>query len=51
MKETFKSDASRLAWESFKHTGKIGYYLLYAHIENPPKELMLSITDDKGMEQ
>lgn len=50
MKKTFVSDASRLAWEMFKKTGEIGYYMLFSHIENPPKELRLDNIEDKGLE-
>jgi len=36
----FVSETSYLAWKMFKCTGEIGYYSLYSHIENPPKELI-----------
>jgi len=32
----FKSEASLLAWKLFLKTGKIGFYLLHANIENHP---------------
>lgn len=35
----FVSETSRLAWDCFKTTGQIGFYLLYANIEHPPVEL------------
>ncbi len=37
---TFVSDSSELFWKMFKETGNIGYYMLFSHIENPPKELI-----------
>ena len=43
----FSSEASRLAWELFKQTGEVGYYMLYSHIECPPKELQI----DEDMEK
>ena len=51
MKDDFVSDASKLAWDLFKATGQIGYYMLYSHIENPPKELRQEFIEDKGMER
>lgn len=47
MKETFKSEASKLAWELFKRTGKIGYHMLYSNIENPPKELQIQSENEE----
>ena len=48
-KSDFVSQASKLAWDAFKTTGEIGYYMLYANIEHPPKELQ-EIKDD-GMDR
>jgi len=50
MNKNFASRASRLSWELFKQTGNIGYYMLYSHIENPPKELTLQDNNSRGME-
>ena len=48
MKENFASEASKLAWDLFKETGKIGFYMLYRNIENPPKILESNIYKDDG---
>lgn len=41
MNSGFISDVSKIAWDMFAETGKIGFYMLYSHIENPPKELQI----------
>lgn len=46
----FSGKASRLAWELFKHTGEIGYYMLYANIENAP-DLQIQQNLDQGLER
>ena len=40
MNKNFVSDASRFAFEYAKATGNIGAWMLFMHIENPPKELI-----------
>lgn len=40
MDNKFTSESSYLAWKMFEKTGDVGFYMLYSHIENPPKELI-----------
>lgn len=51
--EKFSGKTSRLAWELFKRTGKINYYLLYSGIENSPEPTLQDFLDreDGGLER
>lgn len=48
MKNDFASETSKLAWDLFKETGEIGFYMLYRNIENPPKILETESYKDDG---
>jgi len=45
----FTSETSRCAWELFKQTGNIGYYMLYANLEHPPKELQFTFEQEREL--
>lgn len=49
----FSGKASRLAWELFKRTGKVNYYLLYKEIENAIEPTLsdYASNEDKEMER
>lgn len=40
MANNFLNYNSYIAWKNFEATGNLGFYMLYSHIENPPKELI-----------
>ena len=48
MKNDFASETSKLAWDLFKETGGIGFYMLYKNIENPPKIIEQESYRDEG---
>ena len=47
--QDFVSDTSKCAWELFKQTGNVGYYMLYANLEHPSKELLLAESQEREM--
>lgn len=51
--EKFSGKTSRLAWELFKRTGKINYYLLYSAIENSPEPTLQDFLnkEDGGLDR